>query len=405
MPGLPFQSMPAATFGTPKLLGNLQTGQEETVYPSQLGRMDVSDLKTRLLEPTYNEADYRRERDPMRRPVVEMAPAPSQAQGPGVDTDPFSTIDELEQAGTQPIVAAFDSQRTAVRGLIQQKLDAERRQYDIEIGYAGDPEAKEKINRKYALITDKLRSDADPELKNIELQQSEAVSKVQAGVAATRIEMQTYQRLIEEGVITPEEGKRRQFAAMGMAYTPKEEKQQTPLQYLGELRQYRSALEDSVVLYKRVNAKGQYEEYNEDIKVWELAAASPEQIASVEEAHRIYAGVNAAIGQLATSMGRKMGLGEAGRQAIPAPAKKSGWAKIGDLIKTSPTGLSASGAWYPRQNPAPKPVATNAQFATTDVIDKARTMGATPQDIAELTTILNSGDQNRIRVALARLER
>ena len=252
--GLPFQSMPAAQAGTPKLLGNLRTGREELVYPQQLGRME-RDPNTGLMEPVYTEADYRRGPDPAGRPVVEMAPVPQRQEIP----DPVTTLTEQSSAALEQALGMVKSKRRELQNSIRPAEESAWRdaQVDLRTINESNMDAEQKKQRIRQLqasyekkvygIRDGIRGDLDA-LTQTERQ---AKSEIELKRVTTQAKMEAIAGFGKKYGLTDEDVAREQLELLGVRLpqrTPA--KGQTPVQRLRELNPVLQAYDKEAERYR-----------------------------------------------------------------------------------------------------------------------------------------------------------
>jgi hypothetical protein len=303
MPGLPFFKMPAAQAGDVRLGGMLG------------GEMGT---------PVYSEQDYQRTPDPSGRPVVEMAPSPTPAQttlptqaAPGTDTDLFAMNDQLRDVQSQPIANFYQQREAAIRGGLQQELDAKKREYEIERGYVKSPEERATLEKKYDLIVERLRSGAAPDLQAISSQAQQAKMKLDLDHAERALRLQQVQSMADKGLIDPDVAKQEQFGIMGYSIPlPQTQRAQTPIQRLGELRPIYSDLLKQSGQYKkyptgwRVYDESAHERYRNSPDRWYPTAATPNQVAEAEDIHTQLRDVRVQIDELNATVGRRPSLVE-----------------------------------------------------------------------------------------------
>jgi hypothetical protein len=278
----------------------------------------------------------------------QQVPAEQQQQPP----DPTTILSQLEQAALQPHTAAFESGQATIKGLIQQRLDAEHRQYDIEMTYAKDAEAREKINRKYALSADRIRADAEPDLQTLRMKHDDTVAQVKARTAAKRIEIQTYQRLAEQNALDPEESLRQQYAAVGVEYNPQRVAR-------NPIRDIDARLQEIAPLIKNVRVlKGKVQEAVDN--EW-VTVKDPIREAEIRDLLHINNELLDQKTQAILSSGRKPGVADIGERQM-APGSKTGWAGVAAYIKTATLSKPAGGGGYglfPKKATAEPPTIRN----------------------------------------------
>ena len=384
--GLPFQSMPAAVAGTPKLLGNLQTKQDETVYPQQLGRME-RDPATGLMEPVYTEADYQRGPDPMGRPVVEMAPMPQRQEIP----DPVAALTEQSSAALEQALATVKSKRGELEKSIQPDIDRAYQEYliDLETLNKSDMDLEQKKQRNNALHAGYqkkklgVQSGIRADLEALTQAEEQAKGKIELKRLTTQAKMQAIAAVGQEYGWSPYEVKRQQYKAMGMVLPAEEKpKELTPVETLGEMNRYRSALEDTA-LRVRYNKSGQLEYDDSTTKTtnWQVVT-DPARAAALEQTANTYLALGGEIERIAKEGGRKhVDLAAvSGRSAVPTPPG-GGWSRGAIARKLfAPTAAYDSAKWAYGMSPLAKGVAQARNDAP-----PATRASADPNDVSQLS--------------------
>lgn len=354
MPGLPFQSMPAAYAGTPQLLGNLRTKEDELVYLQQLGQMKM-DPKTGVTEPVYTDAELQRGRDPSGRPVVEMNWDALDVAAQNMP-DPGVTLIEQSSAALKQAMDAIGGKRQQLQSSIRPAEESAWRDAQIDLRTINESnlDAEQKKQRirqlqasyeKKALgIRDGIRGDMEA-LSQVE-QQTKA--EIEMKRVTTQAKLQAVAGFGRKYGLSDEDITREQYEVLGIRLPQR--KMETPVQRINELSKYRRAIED-VVLRTRYNKRGQLEE---DISTtntakWK-AVTSPQRAAELEQIIATDKAYADEITKLATGLGRPYGLAAAAAQtASPAASRPPAVNRFRD-----PIGMAYLGsAEYIGQNKSP----------------------------------------------------
>jgi DNA-binding protein H-NS len=288
-------------------------------------------------------------------------------------------------------MATFDQQEQMLKGQMGGIKNDLTKLYEVEAAGVSQlgldaqqlQRRYQQLQTKYKLAYAKQSSEFEPAIQEVTAKRQTAMAEVQAKFAATRIKQNTYQEMIDDGTITPEEGRKRQFAAMGVNYDSPDPP--TPKERLAELRQYQTALTD-VMLNTRRNKKGNIEEYMGSAGSPEWEVVPPDRAAEIEKTWQVNNGIVDEIERVATAAGVKMGLADTGRTAM-APAKKTGLAAIGNLIKRSPAAKAFEASGYRLQRPGLfRPMITRTPVAkplTKELATELRNKGMTREQVEQ----------------------
>lgn len=243
---------PAATYGTPQTLGNLKTGRDELVYPTQLGRM----IGGNMGEPVYSEADYQRVRDPFRNPVIEAAPPPMPEQAPqGQDDEYVSALNNQFDAQGGELDAHFSRQETVVRQQFQGLLENLQGEYQIERKYLEqtpmDSEQREakvrQLNLKYEKAIYKLKSEAEPHFAELKQMRDTARFKLESKRAEGLQRLQLVRELSDKKIITdPAAALQEQLQVLGLNIPAAHLRQPSREQQIGYLEGQIASLDRSL---------------------------------------------------------------------------------------------------------------------------------------------------------------
>jgi len=378
--------MPAAQAGTPTLLGNLQTKQDELTSPVQFGRME-RDPATGLMEPVYTEADYRRGPDPMGRPVVEMAPA---SQQPAM-SDPVTMLTQQSNAALEQALAAVKSRRAELEKSIQPDIDRAYQEYliDLDTLNRSDMDLEQKKQRNNALHAGYqkkklgVQSGIRADLEVLAQAEEQAKGEIELKRLTTQAQMQAIAGFGKKYGLTDEDIAREQFELLGVRLPQrKPPKELTPVQQLGEMGRYRDALQN-VVNNTNYDKDGRLEENvgTRTSPKWE-AVTDPNRVAELESQLQVYDALTSSIEKLAVESGRRTtGIDyAASRSAVPTPPGGR-WSR-GVIARKlfTPTAAYDYAKWAYGMSPLAKGV---AQARNDAPVARA---SADPNDVSRLST-------------------